>query len=651
MSLEIFWFLPTHGDGHYLGTTQGARAVDHGYLQQIAQAADRLGFGGVLIPTGRSCEDSWLVAASLIPVTQRLKFLVALRPGIISPTVAARQAATLDRLSNGRALFNLVTGGDPDELAGDGLHLSHAERYEASVEFTRIWRRVLEGETVDYAGKHIQVKGAKLLYPPLQQPRPPLYFGGSSEAAQDLAAEQVELYLTWGEPPAAVAEKIAQVREKAARQSRQVRFGIRLHVIVRETSEEAWQAADRLIAHLDDDTIARAQAPWRASTRSASNAWPRCTAVRATTWKSAPISGPASAWCAAAPAPRWSATGRRWRRGSGVRRAGHRYLHLLRLSAPGRVLPGRRTAVPAPRRAAPGAARGTRLCQPVRRDGGQRHPAPAGRAELRAVGANDMSISKRLAERLAPWALPLVLLAVWQAAVEFGWLSSRILPAPSAVLEAGWALLRSGEIWQHLAISGWRAAIGFLIGGAIGLVLGFVTGLSKWGERFLDSSVQMIRNVPHLALIPLVILWFGIDESAKIFLVALGTLFPIYLNTYHGIRGIDPGLLEMARSYGLSGFALFRQVILPGALPSILVGVRFALGFMWLTLIVAETISASSGIGYLAMNAREFLQTDVVVLAILLYAVLGKLADLAARGLERVWLRWHPAYQVKGGGA
>jgi sulfonate transport system permease protein len=181
--------------------------------------------------------------------------------------------------------------------------------------------------------------------------------------------------------------------------------------------------------------------------------------------------------------------------------------------------------------------------------------------------------------------------------------------------------------------------------------LGFITGLSKWGERLLDSSVQMIRNVPHLALIPLVILWFGIDESAKIFLVALGTLFPIYLNTYHGIRNVDPALVEMSRSYGLSGFSLFRQVILPGALPSILVGVRFALGFMWLTLIVAETISASSGIGYLAMNAREFLQTDVVVLAILMYAVLGKLADLAARGLERVWLRWHPAYQVVKGGA
>ncbi|MCQ4297244.1 FMNH2-dependent alkanesulfonate monooxygenase [Pseudomonas stutzeri] len=260
MSLNIFWFLPTHGDGKYLGTAEGARAVDHGYLTQIAQAADRLGYGGVLIPTGRSCEDSWLVAASLIPLTQRLKFLVALRPGIISPTVAARQAATLDRLSNGRALFNLVTGGDPDELAGDGLNLSHAERYEASVEFTRIWRRVLEGETVDYEGKHLQVKGAKLLYPPIQQPRPPLYFGGSSEAAHELAAEQVDLYLTWGEPLEAVAEKIADVRARAARHGRTVRFGIRLHVIVRETNEEAWAAADRLISHLDDDTVARAQA-------------------------------------------------------------------------------------------------------------------------------------------------------------------------------------------------------------------------------------------------------------------------------------------------------------------------------------------------------------------------------------------------------
>ncbi|MET1079824.1 MAG: aliphatic sulfonate ABC transporter permease SsuC [Pseudomonas sp.] len=263
--------------------------------------------------------------------------------------------------------------------------------------------------------------------------------------------------------------------------------------------------------------------------------------------------------------------------------------------------------------------------------------ASLARAPLRAIGL-----------RLAPWLLPLLLLAVWQLASSSGWLSTRILPAPGAVLAAAVSLIESGELWRHLGISGWRAAIGFAIGGGLGLLLGFVTGLSTWGERLLDSSVQMIRNVPHLALIPLVILWFGIDEAAKIFLVALGTLFPIYLNTYHGIRNVDPALVEMARSYGLSGVALFRQVILPGALPAILVGVRFALGFMWLTLIVAETISADAGIGYLAMNAREFLQTDVVVLAILLYAVLGKLADLAARGLERLWLRWHPAHQPQG---
>ncbi|WP_313353823.1 FMNH2-dependent alkanesulfonate monooxygenase [Kosakonia cowanii] len=260
MSLNLFWFLPTHGDGHYLGTDHGARPVDYGYLQQIAQATDRLGFSGVLIPTGRSCEDAWLVAASLIPVTQRLKFLVALRPSVISPTVAARQAATLDRLSNGRALFNLVTGSDPQELAADGVFLDHSERYEVSSEFTHIWRRLLEGDTVDFTGKHLQVRGAKLLFPPVQQRRPPLYFGGSSDVAQDLAAEQVDLYLTWGEPPEQVKEKIEQVRAKAAAHGRKVRFGIRLHVIVRETNAEAWQAADRLISHLDDATIEKAQA-------------------------------------------------------------------------------------------------------------------------------------------------------------------------------------------------------------------------------------------------------------------------------------------------------------------------------------------------------------------------------------------------------
>ncbi|AXU95710.1 MAG TPA: aliphatic sulfonate ABC transporter permease SsuC [Erwinia persicina] len=253
----------------------------------------------------------------------------------------------------------------------------------------------------------------------------------------------------------------------------------------------------------------------------------------------------------------------------------------------------------------------------------------------------------RIGNGLLPWALPVLLVVVWQLASQLGWLSTRILPSPESVIITFWRLSASGELWQHLAISSWRAAVGFSIGGSIGLLLGLITGMSTLGERLLDTSVQMLRNVPHLALIPLVILWFGIDESAKIFLVALGTLFPIYLNTYHGIRNIDRGLVEMARSYGLSGWSLFIQVVLPGALPSIMVGVRFALGLMWLTLIVAETISANSGIGYLAMNAREFLQTDVVVVAIILYALLGKLADVSALLLERVWLRWHPAYQLK----
>jgi sulfonate transport system permease protein len=169
--------------------------------------------------------------------------------------------------------------------------------------------------------------------------------------------------------------------------------------------------------------------------------------------------------------------------------------------------------------------------------------------------------------------------------------------------------------------------------------------VSTISERLTDATLQMIRNVPHLALIPLVILWFGIEEESKLFLVALGVFFPVYVNTLHGIRSVDPQLIEMGRVYGMSPSTLFRRVILPGALPSIFVGLRYALGIMWLTLIVAETISASSGIGYMAMQAREFMLVDVVVLAILIYALLGKLADSATRLLERVFLAWNPAYR------
>ncbi len=257
--MELLWFLPTHGDGRYLGTTLAARAVDLPYLRQIAQAADALGFAGVLLPTGRSCEDAWVVAATMVPLTERLRFLVALRPGIISPTAAARMTATLDRLSGGRLLINVVTGGDPLESEGDGVFLGHDARYEATGEFLAVWRRVLAGETVDFEGSHVRVKGARVLYPPSQRPHPPLYLGGSSEAGMDVAARDVDVYLTWGEPPAAVAEKIADVRRRAARHGRTLRFGIRLHVIVRETTAEAWAAADALIAHLDDAVIAAAQ--------------------------------------------------------------------------------------------------------------------------------------------------------------------------------------------------------------------------------------------------------------------------------------------------------------------------------------------------------------------------------------------------------
>ncbi|RZL11010.1 MAG: aliphatic sulfonate ABC transporter permease SsuC [Rubrivivax sp.] len=250
------------------------------------------------------------------------------------------------------------------------------------------------------------------------------------------------------------------------------------------------------------------------------------------------------------------------------------------------------------------------------------------------------------AKGLLPWLLPVLLMAVWEITSRFGMLSTRVLPEPWAVLTAFWRLAASGELWEHLWVSTARALSGLAVGGGLGLVLGLLTGSVRWLETLLDSTLQMIRNIPALALIPLVILWFGIDESAKLFLVAVGVFFPIYLNTFHGIRSVDQGLIEMARSYGLSGWSLYRQVILPGALPSILVGLRFSLGLMWVLLIVAETISAQSGIGYMTMNAREFLQTDVVLVGILLYALLGKLADILARGLERVALRWHPGYQA-----
>jgi sulfonate transport system permease protein len=245
---------------------------------------------------------------------------------------------------------------------------------------------------------------------------------------------------------------------------------------------------------------------------------------------------------------------------------------------------------------------------------------------------------------LLSWAVPLALMVVWEIASVSGVIPPHKLPPPHRVLMAGWHMLRKGELVRDVLVSTGRAAAGFAIGGGLGFVFGLLAGVSRTAETTVDSSLQMLRMVPHLALIPLVILWFGIGESAKIFLVALGVFFPIYYNTYHGIRGIDTGLLEMARIQGLTKFELFREVIFPGALPSIMVGIRYALGIMWLTLIVAETIAGNAGIGFMTMNAREFMQTDVVLLGILLYALLGKLIDIGARRIEGSALAWHPSF-------
>ncbi len=256
---DVLWFLPTHGDGRYLGTSIGARHVTLSYLSQIARAADELGYFGVLLPTGKSCEDSWVIASAMVPLTERLRFLVAVRPGLSEPSMTARMAVTLDRLSGGRLLINVVAGGDPAELRGDGVWLDHEARYEATDEYLTLWRALVAGETVTYHGKHMAVENGKLLYPPVQTPHPPLYFGGSSPAGQRVAAKHTDVYLTWGEPVEDVAQKIADMRALAAAEGRTVSFGIRLHVIVRETEAEAWRAADELIQHVDDATIAKAQ--------------------------------------------------------------------------------------------------------------------------------------------------------------------------------------------------------------------------------------------------------------------------------------------------------------------------------------------------------------------------------------------------------
>jgi alkanesulfonate monooxygenase len=257
--MQLLWFLPTHGDGRYLASSTGGRALTFDYLRQVAQAADQLGYWGMLLPTGRSCEDSWVVGSAVAPATRNLRFLIALRPGLVSPVMGARMSAALDRATDGRLLINVVTGGDPVELKGDGLWLAHDERYVMTDEFLQIWRRVMSGEAVNFEGKHYKVEDARLTFKPVQKPYPPLWFGGSSPAGIEVAADHCDVYLTWGEPPADVAAKIATARAAAEKRGKKFKFGLRLHIIVRETRSAAWDAANDLIRYVDDKVIADAQ--------------------------------------------------------------------------------------------------------------------------------------------------------------------------------------------------------------------------------------------------------------------------------------------------------------------------------------------------------------------------------------------------------
>jgi len=279
MSLTFHWFLPTTGDGraimgrghslppagltggpdapHIRGAAAQERPPDIEYLAQVARSAEQLGFEAVLTPTGTWCEDAWLVTAALTRETTRLKFLVAFRPGLTSPTLAAQMAATYQRLSGGRLLLNVVTGGQADEQRRFGDHLSHDERYARTAEFLSVVRGAWSGQPFDFDGRYYQVAGATVLRPP--EPVPGIYFGGSSPAVGPVAAAAADVYLTWGEPPAQVAQKLTWVGRLARQQGRELRFGIRLHVITRDTEADAWAEASRLLDYLDPADIAAAQ--------------------------------------------------------------------------------------------------------------------------------------------------------------------------------------------------------------------------------------------------------------------------------------------------------------------------------------------------------------------------------------------------------
>ncbi|MFM0391859.1 ABC transporter permease subunit [Paraburkholderia phytofirmans] len=253
-------------------------------------------------------------------------------------------------------------------------------------------------------------------------------------------------------------------------------------------------------------------------------------------------------------------------------------------------------------------------------------------------------VSKGALHSWLSWLVPVVVLVLWETAARLGLIAPQVLPAPSSVAETALDLARNGDLFVHLGVSLLRAVAGFIVGGAIGLVLGVTVGFSPLAQALFDRSIQMVRAIPFLAMLPLVIVWFGVGEVAKIFLVALAVLFPIYINTMLGIRQIDPKLMELAKVIGLDWTAIVRRIILPGAMPSILTGVRYALAHAWLALVIAETLATTKGIGFLAMDAREFLQTNVILLTMIIYAIIGVVADALVRLLETRFLAWHANY-------
>ncbi|MFC3799120.1 ABC transporter permease [Cohnella sp. GCM10012308] len=243
------------------------------------------------------------------------------------------------------------------------------------------------------------------------------------------------------------------------------------------------------------------------------------------------------------------------------------------------------------------------------------------------------------------WLLPLAVLAVWELAADLGWVSASMLPAPSTIAAAFGRLAATGELETHLRVSLIRAGGGFLLGGATGLLLGLFTGLGKWAERALDPTIQMIRTVPLLAVIPLFILWFGVGELSKWLLIGLGSFFPLYFHTFLGVRSADFKLYEVARTLRFSRIQLLTKLVLPAALPNILLGVRLSSGVAWLMLAVAEMMGASAGVGYMIQDARVYAQTDIVFVGILLFALVGKLCDSGVRLLEKRWLRWRHTHK------